>query len=343
MKLGQVVRLRDVAHAAGVSLTTASMALRGTGTIAADTRRLVREAAERLHYSPNLMASSLRSGGHRAHTTTIPVCLLRDQTSNGLYPVTLVAEGMRHEAPRLGIDLEFIEMRSGTPAKRLLRELHHRGVRGLIAGRWLELNYDPTLSWERFCVLQAGLIRNETIFHSASGEIQHSTLKLLEYLWGLGYRRIGFSPFRHDEWTYDDMLRESAFLYFRSQLPPGCEQPSPFLGKHTDLPGFLDWVRRIEPDVVVGFHPGLAYHLESAGWRLPDDMGYVSLNAGPSPTDDWVASLVMGEFEFGRLVLRMMDAMLRHNHYGIPEVPTRTSVPHVLRPGRTLRTGAKPS
>jgi DNA-binding LacI/PurR family transcriptional regulator len=56
------VSIRDVAREAGVSVTTVSHALNGKGRLNADTRRRVREVADRLGYRPNPAARSLVSG-----------------------------------------------------------------------------------------------------------------------------------------------------------------------------------------------------------------------------------------------------------------------------------------
>lgn len=54
--------VKDVAAAAGVSQATVSYALRGDSRIIPSTAKKVFEAADRLHYSTNLSARSLRSG-----------------------------------------------------------------------------------------------------------------------------------------------------------------------------------------------------------------------------------------------------------------------------------------
>jgi DNA-binding LacI/PurR family transcriptional regulator len=56
------VSIRDVAREAGVSVTTVSHALNGKGRLNVDTRRRVREVADRLGYHPNPAARSLVSG-----------------------------------------------------------------------------------------------------------------------------------------------------------------------------------------------------------------------------------------------------------------------------------------
>ena len=59
---GEQVGIRQVAEAAGVSVTTVSHALNEKGRLNEDTRRRVREVAERLGYRPNALARSLAGG-----------------------------------------------------------------------------------------------------------------------------------------------------------------------------------------------------------------------------------------------------------------------------------------
>src|SRR2546423_5415045 len=54
--------LRDVATTAGVSLRTASRVLNDDPRVAAPTRERVQRVMTDLHYSPDLMARSLRGG-----------------------------------------------------------------------------------------------------------------------------------------------------------------------------------------------------------------------------------------------------------------------------------------
>lgn len=61
----QRATLRDVAHAAGVDISTASRALRGDPRVAAETAQAVRNQAQRLGYRPNLAARALQAGATR--------------------------------------------------------------------------------------------------------------------------------------------------------------------------------------------------------------------------------------------------------------------------------------
>jgi LacI family transcriptional regulator len=54
--------IRDVAEAAGVSVSTVSKALNGQGKLRAETRERVLAAAHRLGFAPNPLAQGLPAG-----------------------------------------------------------------------------------------------------------------------------------------------------------------------------------------------------------------------------------------------------------------------------------------
>ncbi|MGW1997397.1 LacI family DNA-binding transcriptional regulator [Embleya sp. NPDC001921] len=68
----RIVTLIDVARAAGVSRSTASDALQGSGRVAEATRTRVRETAEALGYRPNSAARRLRRAGTGAIGLYLP-------------------------------------------------------------------------------------------------------------------------------------------------------------------------------------------------------------------------------------------------------------------------------
>lgn len=100
----------DVAKAAGVSKTTVSDALRGGGRVSDDTRRIVLDAAERLGYSLNRSARSLRTATTGAIGLYIPQVLVRsehylsfvygavNEAAQRDYDVTLIVAGNRERA-----------------------------------------------------------------------------------------------------------------------------------------------------------------------------------------------------------------------------------------------------
>ena len=65
-------RLKDIAKATGFSVNTVSHALRDAPDIAEETKRYIREVADRLDYIPNLQAGSMKSGKSRIVSVILP-------------------------------------------------------------------------------------------------------------------------------------------------------------------------------------------------------------------------------------------------------------------------------
>lgn len=93
----KAVTLQQVADAAGVSLNTASRAIREDRYVSDDARARVREAAERLHYRPNVLARRMR--GDKARLLGIFVNAI------GWGVVHELVDHISEEARRLDFDL----------------------------------------------------------------------------------------------------------------------------------------------------------------------------------------------------------------------------------------------
>ncbi|MCL4541460.1 MAG: LacI family transcriptional regulator, partial [Chloroflexi bacterium] len=84
------VTIREVARAAGVSVTTASRVLNQSPTVipvSSNTKERIRRAAAQLGYQPNLLARALRS-----RQTHLLGCLFADMTDPFLHPIAQAAQ-----------------------------------------------------------------------------------------------------------------------------------------------------------------------------------------------------------------------------------------------------------
>ncbi|MFC4245161.1 LacI family DNA-binding transcriptional regulator [Gryllotalpicola reticulitermitis] len=88
--------IADVARVTGVSMATVSRALRGLPNVSEDTRRSIREAADRLGYVPSSNASGLATGRTMAMGVVVP------NVSRWFY--TSVLEGIDAELRPMGYD-----------------------------------------------------------------------------------------------------------------------------------------------------------------------------------------------------------------------------------------------
>lgn len=114
-----MITIKDVAKRAGVSITSASYALNGTGTISAATRKRVLDAAAELNYHPNAFARHLKT----RKTRTIGVFIAR--FGGSFYEEIL--EGI-HEAV-MKTDYELLVCPESRDVRKMLT---HRQVDGAI-------------------------------------------------------------------------------------------------------------------------------------------------------------------------------------------------------------------
>jgi LacI family transcriptional regulator len=68
----ETVTIKDIAKALNISTSTVSRALRGSYEINAETKKLVTEYAEKVHYSPNPIALSLKENKSKAIGVIVP-------------------------------------------------------------------------------------------------------------------------------------------------------------------------------------------------------------------------------------------------------------------------------
>ena len=124
--MGKQKTIRDVAQLAGVSVATASRVLNDSGyPVRQQLRQRVREAAETLEYTPNLMAKSLRKEICR------DIALIVPNISNPFYLQAVLGVG---EALSAG-DYNMIfcnTMHDPEREQSFLRQLYERQVKGVI-------------------------------------------------------------------------------------------------------------------------------------------------------------------------------------------------------------------
>jgi LacI family transcriptional regulator len=178
--------MRDIADALGISVSAVSLALRERPGVGEDLRRAVLEAADRLGYVPDRAAVTLRTG--RSGIVGLLIRNLRN-------PFFLdVVEGFDRECSLRGYQAMITSSRYEPPhEKELLEALTSRAIDGLAmapigsgrsAGAWIERTGKPAVVINCSRGLSARL---SSVGVDAAG----ATRTAVEYLLGLGHRRIG--------------------------------------------------------------------------------------------------------------------------------------------------------
>src|SRR5580658_1440235 len=120
-----MVRLKDIAARAGVSVMTASKALRDASDVSAQTRARIRLLAQQMEYVPNSMAQGLRN------RTTRLLGLVLSTVANPIFARTISA--IEEAAHEWGSDLILAHtLNSPEREEACIRRLLARRVDGLL-------------------------------------------------------------------------------------------------------------------------------------------------------------------------------------------------------------------
>ena len=172
---GGCVLLADVARLAGVSLSTASIALRPGGKINPGTRETVRKVAHEMGYQPNLAAAILARRRIEGILPNVPVAVLGMGTRHRYrFPNTSFVSALTEHACRRGFLVE--EPEPDYPSvTRLLKVLYHRGIKGVV----LNIDFNTALispeDAKPFSFLMHGRLLEKSPFHSVGSEIFEGT------------------------------------------------------------------------------------------------------------------------------------------------------------------------
>lgn len=300
-----MISLQDLATHLQLSRSTISLALSGKGTISKATRDRVRAAAHKLGYRPNplLQAAGRRRLSTQAGTRDfVPVAFLHQVPARARNH--FVDSGLHHSQLH-GIEVRAFDI-AGRNLKQLGQSLYHQGYGGIILGpitRSME-----GFPFEHFSVVRLGGRAPEDGRCEAFDQIAAGPFQGVLFAWqralAAGYQRVGLGPVHHTEVEiYDDLARRGAALLMnestsrRNRVPP-CEAVI------SDRAGYLDWVRKVEPEVIIGLNDNYAHELIVKGWKIPGDIAFVSLHV--------TVGYYVNATGFRDDTARMLDTACRH-------------------------------
>jgi len=186
----QAVTIQDVAKAVGVSVTTVSRALNGKIDIASETQANIMAVIQKLGYTTNLAARSMRS-----HTKNLIGLVVPDI---GLYS-TKILRGINKAIAESKFDLMIYttgnaqKYGAAMHEQRFVSLLANSITDGVIvvASASAEFNVDAPI-----VAVDPHVINPK--YPSVQGMNYQGSLDIMEYLIGLGHRRIGFICGRKD-------------------------------------------------------------------------------------------------------------------------------------------------
>jgi DNA-binding LacI/PurR family transcriptional regulator len=270
--------LRDVAKEAGVSLASASYALRGHPTVSAETQRKVAAVAVRLGYRVNPQLSAFMQARRvgRSMRTDVSVALVHGGPS-------LPAEdepsyfgrsvrGIRAVAEERGYAVNAIRWDAARDpsASRLARVLDQRGIRGLLLMPAGNVNrWTLPLDWTRFFGVALDHSLDGVPVHRVTDHHAADMKTALTHVAGMGWWRPGLvlDPLNNDR-TLE--MRLGAYLARTRHDFPDAPRPLLVSAGTKRAAAVKAWLRENRPDVVLSPERGIAE-------LLPASCGFVSL------------------------------------------------------------------
>ncbi len=164
MELKQSVTITDIARILNVSVVTVSKALRDQSDISRETKRLVRETAERIGYTPNFMARTLSSRKSNTIGLVVPkvahfffsslIEVIYDMAFQNNFDIALTVSQENPERERrnvetllaMGVDGMIVSVTQETKDDAIFRKVLRRGVPLVFVDRVLDMDGASTVT-----------------------------------------------------------------------------------------------------------------------------------------------------------------------------------------------------
>lgn len=185
-----MIRLKDIAAQAGVSVMTVSKALRDARDISAETKARIRALADQLGYTPDSVAQGLRNRNTRLFGLVIPA------VTNPVF--ARVVMGLEEKANERGYDLILVQsLNIPDREQAVIRRLLSRRVEGIFISPVYRLEPTATVYEElRRRGTPVIILGHKAPFCQGFANVETDDLRasqaMTQHLIGLGHRRIAF-------------------------------------------------------------------------------------------------------------------------------------------------------
>jgi LacI family transcriptional regulator len=281
-KAPSAVRLKDIAASVGVSSATVSRVLNFDWTLAVSelTRQAIIETAEAMRYATPRQRNQTE---HSAVTKIALVHFLRpEQELSDPYYVSLRL-GIERRCAALKIEYSKTYHTEGFPDAKVLR-----GAAGVIVIGWHSDEEEAWMAAHARNIVYADYMPAIGGMDCVVNDFETATNALLDGLWGLGYRRIGFIGWQ-DRLERGAIERpEKRFVAYENWMrAQGALAPElSLLGYNTAQSGYELALQMLEngprPEVLVTANDNMAVGayraIHKLGLRIPADISVASYN-----------------------------------------------------------------
>ncbi|WP_309383837.1 LacI family DNA-binding transcriptional regulator [Cerasicoccus frondis] len=340
------VTMKDIADKAGVSSSTVCRALNSNPQIPEKTRNRIKQVAESLGYRPDPLLSafaSRRRGRHRESDITTIAYLsnfsTRDEWRDNPFYQRCHA-GAQARLEEMGYKLEHFWLgETGMTGARLSKILYSRGILGLFVAPIQEVRQHIDMDWSLFSSITVGYSFLKPNIHRSAPHHFHGIQESLRQLHDLGYKRVGLCLFSETSRRVDELWFSGALVAENRRMESVQGKKRDFSVMHylfndETLRDAPEWCRRNKLDVVISDNLIVKHELESAGFSVPGDVDFATLNWEEEHPE--VAGIDQRARHVGASAMDMMIGAIQRGERGVPEVPLTTMVEGVWKAGASL-------
>jgi DNA-binding LacI/PurR family transcriptional regulator len=239
--------------------------------------------------------------------------------------------GVLARTAELNLMAEQHVMETGSSPASLARILHARGTDGVIfyiSGPVFSWDFP----WENFACVTLGFDGEAHRLHAVTSDWFAAVRRAVARCEAAGKKRLGFVSFFRGNPSIDGRTH-AAMLLEREQLaaklgpqPPVHLYPADGnLQKNiyqTEKAAFLKWFEKHRPDVVLDGNNFGYWWLRDAGYQMPQNVSYVSLNSDPDVGVNCSGILHLRERQ-GRMAVDLLFSLIQMNERGMSSHPMR--------------------
>lgn len=332
--------LKDVAAKARVHPSTASLCLSGSPLVAETTRSRVQEIARSMGYRPHPHLRALMRNRRHGRGPDRPPAIAFVGPAPQQVRVPARAAGLakclagaRRRAEATGFRLEVIENTFQSPDV-LVQRIQAGGFSGIVFGPHQKRIGSFFRQISSLAMVAIGAESGEEGIHRVRANHFKAVLLAVEMCKTLGRRGIGFALSSESGRQSDGRWLAACLACQRERR--SASLPGLLSGDNWRKPVFLDWIDRTRPEVVISDRVDQVRRwLKSAGWRVPADIGLVSLSV---PDGGWEETGICENWDLqGERAITMLSDLLLEDE----QEPGRTANISVIdgfwNPGKTLQ------
>ncbi len=276
------MRLQDIADRLKVSLMTVSRAFNHPDRVNAELRQRILACAAEIGYAPDLASRSMAARRPRFRRRDSRIILLQMGQAAEVESDPFCSElatGLLTASDAAGLTVERLALPPGLALDQVLAGFaQRRAIDGLlIDARGQDL--DGLTLPARVPTVTVFRHAGQRCFASADIDRTEGAGVVTQALVRAGYRRPGFLAIEQ----VSSFSNHGYLDAFQRMWPAAGLQPvPPCTPSGSLLPEALVWFAQHRPDVIVALSPPISANLfAEAGWRIPEDVAFVSLDVTP--------------------------------------------------------------